>query len=72
MRFDLDLDKCEDHAQCVYAAPRLFSLDSTGRQSLRATTSGTYRSGEIDPAEADALDEAADVCPVQAITLIHA
>jgi ferredoxin len=72
MRFELDLDKCEDHAQCVYAAPHLFSLDSRGRQALRAQTSGAFRSDEIDPAEADALDEAADVCPVQAITLISA
>lgn len=57
----VDMDVCQDHGQCVFAAPDVFELDENGcltvlveqpEESLRA-----------------ACEDAADLCPVQAITL---
>lgn len=73
MKFSVDLDKCQDHGQCVFAAPHFFALDANGTLNLRAEAadgSDEYLSGEIDESDRDAVEEAADMCPVQAI-LIH-
>ena len=71
MIVEVDLDKCQDHGQCVFAAPEVFSLDDDGRLAFRAdaehTTGHTYVSGELDEALRDDVEEAADVCPLQAI-----
>lgn len=57
----VDMDACQDHGQCVFAAPEVFELNDEGRlvvlidqpdESLRAK-----------------CEDAADVCPVQAITI---
>jgi ferredoxin len=57
----VDLGKCADHGQCVFAAPDVFQLDENGKLVY-----------ESDPDEAlrDLVDEAADVCPLQAITVL--
>lgn len=68
MRVEVDLDKCQDHGQCVYAAPDLFALDEQGRLSLRNAAAELY-AAEVDAANADEVREAADVCPLQAITV---
>ncbi|QKZ20845.1 ferredoxin [Streptomyces chartreusis] len=68
MRVEVDLNKCQDHGQCVYAAPGLFALDEQGRLSLRAAASDVY-TAEVGEAGAEELQEAADVCPLQAITV---
>ena len=60
MRVVVDRDVCQDHAQCVFAAPAIFSQDETGRLLFVA---------DPDDALRDAAEEAADVCPVQAISL---
>lgn len=70
MKVEVDLHKCQDHGQCVYAAPNLFALDDDGRLALRSEAADVYRA-EIDEALADEVQEAADVCPLQAIT-VHA
>ena len=70
MKIEVDLRKCQDHGQCVYAAPDLFALDDDGRLALRSEATDVYHA-EIDPALADEVQEAADVCPLQAIT-VHA
>jgi ferredoxin len=67
MRVEVDLDKCQDHGQCVFAAPEVFSLDEQGRLSFRALAKGSYLSGELDESLRDDVEEAADVCPLQAI-----
>ncbi|MDQ2838271.1 MAG: ferredoxin [Actinomycetota bacterium] len=69
MQIEVDLEKCQDHGQCVFAAPEVFSLDDSGRLSFRAAGSTRYRSGELDEALRDEVEEAADVCPLQAITV---
>ncbi|MES4906140.1 MULTISPECIES: ferredoxin [unclassified Streptomyces] len=69
MRVEVDLKKCQDHGQCVYAAPDLFALDEQGRLSLRNEATELY-TAEVDAAHIDEVQEAADVCPLQAI-IVH-
>jgi ferredoxin len=56
----VDLALCADHGQCVYAAPEVFSLDDDGKLVYR---------GEAEESLRDRVEEAADVCPMQAITI---
>ncbi len=57
----VDRDLCQDHGQCVFAAPQVFELDDDGDLvQLQAEVGDDLR---------DAVEEAADVCPVQAITI---
>ena len=60
MRVEVDLTKCQDHGQCVFAAPDVFQLDDTGKLAFVA---------EPDEALRDAVEEATDVCPLQAIPI---
>jgi ferredoxin len=65
----VDLNKCQDHGQCVFSAPSVFSLDGQGKLSFRAHADGTYVSPALDEALRDDVEEAADVCPLQAIAV---
>mgnify|MGYP001025340801 FL=1 len=60
MRVNVDLALCEDHGQCAIAAPAVFRINDVGKL-------------EYDAAPADSelanVEEAADVCPVQAILI---
>jgi ferredoxin len=60
MRIEVDLNRCESYAQCVFAAPKAFWLKDD--ESL-----------EFDYAPDDALrvqvERAAAACPVQAIRI---
>lgn len=60
MKVVVDMSKCQDHGQCVFAAPDVFRLDDAGHLAYVP-----------DPGEAlrDAVEEAADVCPLQAIRI---
>ncbi len=69
MRVRVDLIKCQDHGQCVYSAPEVFSLDDDGKLALRHQASDEWESGELDDGMRDDLEEAADVCPMQAISV---
>jgi len=69
MRITVDLNKCNDHGQCVFSAPAVFSLDSDGKLSFRYEATVSYVSGELDESLRDDIEEAADVCPLQAITV---
>ena len=68
MKVEVDLKKCQDHGQCVYAAPGLFALDDDGRLSLRSRATDVYVA-DVDEDSAEELHEAAEVCPLQAITV---
>jgi ferredoxin len=57
----VDRDKCADHGQCVFAAPEVFQLDPDGKL--------VYDAHELDESLRDVVEEAADVCPLQAITI---
>jgi ferredoxin len=69
MRVSVDLNKCQDHGQCVFSAPAVFSLDDNGKLAFRLEATDVYTSEELDESLRDDLEEAADVCPLQAITL---
>ncbi|MFE4514957.1 ferredoxin [Kitasatospora sp. NPDC056783] len=60
MQVVVDMNKCQDHGQCVFAAPDVFRFDDDGHLAYVA-----------DPDEALRADveEAADVCPLQAIRI---
>jgi ferredoxin len=60
MKVVVDPDKCADHGQCVFAAPEVFQLDENGKL--------VYTS-DVDDSLLDRVEEAADVCPLQAITI---
>lgn len=60
MKVIVDMDKCQDHGQCVFSAPEVFQLTEAGRL--------VYESAP-DDALRDEVEEAADVCPLQAITV---
>jgi ferredoxin len=60
MRVVVDTGKCATHGQCAYAAPEVFDLDEHGTLVYDA---------EPGPGQRDAVEEAVDVCPMQAITV---
>ena len=68
MRITVDLNKCNDHGQCVFSAGR--GQPRRRRQAVvPARGAETYMSGELDESLRDDVEEAADVCPLQAITV---
>ena len=69
MKFTVDLNVCENHGQCVYAAPELFSLDDDGLLSFRHDATDSYTSAELSDEQAKAAALAVDMCPMQAISL---
>jgi ferredoxin len=70
MKYAIDLDRCQDHGQCAFAAPRIFALDENGKLALRKQAQGEYISPDIDDELIDELEEAASICPVQAIEIL--
>jgi len=56
----VDFDKCQTHGQCVFAAPDVFRLDDNGDLQYDA---------DPDDSQLEAVEDAIDVCPVQAISL---
>lgn len=60
MKVIVDMDKCQDHGQCVFAAPDVFQLNDEGHL--------VYESEPDESLRAD-VEDAADVCPLQAITV---
>ncbi len=69
MKITVDLNKCNDHGQCVYSAPEVFELDDRGELSFRARAKDIYHSGELDESLRDSIEDAADNCPTQAIEI---
>jgi ferredoxin len=70
MRFTVDMKKCQDHGQCVYSAPSLFALDDLGKLTFREEATEMYESEDVEEDLRDDLEEAADVCPMQAIEVL--
>lgn len=60
MRVVVDLGVCQDHGQCAIAAPEIFQMDDEGHLVFVS---------EPDASLYDAAEDAADACPVQAITI---
>jgi ferredoxin len=60
MKVVVDMNKCQDHGQCVFSAPDVFHFDEEGHL-------GYVR--EPDEALRAEVEDAADVCPLQAIRI---
>ncbi|MFI6048820.1 ferredoxin [Streptomyces violascens] len=60
MKVAVDMNKCQDHGQCVFAAPDVFRLDDSGRLAYLGDPGDAFRAD---------VEEAADVCPMQAIRI---
>ncbi|TGD84884.1 ferredoxin [Mycolicibacterium sp. CH28] len=60
MRVTVDLARCQDHGQCAIAAPAVFVMNDDGKLEY---------DGNPDDAERDYVEQAADVCPAQAILI---
>jgi ferredoxin len=60
MRVEVDRQLCENHGQCVIVAPEVFSMDDNSELVFDPTHVDDY---------IEDVEEAADVCPVQAILL---
>lgn len=60
MNVRVDRDLCDEHGQCTIAAPNVFQMNDDGALEYDGDPADALR-GEIE--------EAADVCPVQAIFL---
>jgi ferredoxin len=61
IRVVVDRDVCQNHGQCVFAAPQVFELDDDGEL--------VQLQDEVGEDLRDVVEEAADVCPTQAITI---
>ncbi len=60
MRVTVDLARCQDHGQCAIAAPAVFAINDDGKLEYDANP---------DDSERHNVEEAADVCPAQAIVV---
>ncbi|WP_405647729.1 ferredoxin [Streptomyces uncialis] len=58
MKVTVDMALCQDHGQCAIVSPAVFRMNGEGRLEYE---------GETDDSLRDEVEEAADVCPVQAI-----
>lgn len=60
MKVTVDLALCQDHGQCAIAAPEVFRMNDDGKLEYDANPDESMR---------DYVEEAADVCPMQAILI---
>ena len=60
MKVHVDMNLCQSHGECVFAAPDVFELGDD--DVLRWEE-------DVDDAKRDELQEAVDVCPMAAIRL---
>jgi ferredoxin len=57
----VDWDLCQDHGQCAFAAPEVFQIGDDGRMVVLVE--------EPDEPLRSKVEDAMDVCPVQAIRI---
>lgn len=58
MKVIVDMSLCQDHGQCAIAAPDVFQMDEDSKLVYDATPDESMR---------QYVEDAIDVCPVQAI-----
>ncbi|MGY9080643.1 MAG: ferredoxin [Candidatus Nanopelagicales bacterium] len=59
LTIDIDMDKCQNYGQCVCEAEDIFQLDGDG--DIQYTK-------DVPDDRQDDVDNAVDVCPMQAIS----
>ena len=57
LTIDIDMDKCQNYGQCVFEAEDIFQLDGEG--NIQYTK-------DVPDDRQDDVDNAVDVCPMQA------
>jgi ferredoxin len=62
MHVYVDRAKCDNHGQCTFSAPTVFRLDDKGVLEYEESVDESLRAD---------VEEAADVCPLQAITVTN-
>jgi len=60
IKVHVDMEKCQHYGQCVFEAPDIFKLNAEDRLEYLATA---------EDSEGANVRAAADVCPMQAITI---
>ncbi len=60
VKISVDMDKCQHYGQCCFEAEDVFQLDDDGK---------LVYSKEVDDSRRSDVESAADVCPMQAITV---
>ena len=58
MKVIVDMALCQDHGQCAIAAPAVFQMDENSKLVYE---------GEADESLRQQVEDAMDVCPMQAI-----
>lgn len=61
IKVEVDMQKCQHYGQCVFEAPNVFKLNSEDKLEYV---------GEVDDSEADNVEAAVDICPMQAIRIV--
>ena len=60
VKVTVDMDKCQHYGQCCFETEDVFQLNSEGKLEYVS---------EVDESRRAAVESAADVCPMQAITV---
>ena len=60
IKVHVDLDRCQSHGECVFAAPDVFELGDDDVLTWE---------DEVDESKRAELEEAVNVCPMMAIRL---
>lgn len=61
VKIDVDMYLCQNYGQCVFEAPEIFKLDDDDKLEYLA---------EADESERMNVENAVDVCPMQAIRIV--
>jgi ferredoxin len=59
IKIDIDMDKCQHYGQCVFEAEDIFELDDDGKIEFTK---------EVPDERQEDVENAVDVCPMQAIS----
>ena len=62
IKIQVDMDQCQNYGQCVFEAPKNFKLNDNDELEWIA---------EADDDERDNVENAVDVCPMQAIRIVE-
>jgi ferredoxin len=62
VHIDVDMNECQDHGQCIFVAPETFRFSDEGRLEYDSDI-------DVDEEGMARLEEAADICPLQAIVI---
>ena len=62
IKIDVDMTQCQHYGQCVFEAPTIFHLNDDDKLEYVAEADDDMRS---------AVENAVDVCPMQAIRIVE-